>query len=200
MRVAIVDMENMVANWSAVLLRGVAAVAFGLVTMIAPGLSLIALVLAFGAYALVDGAFTLITALRGRGANEPLWLLALRGIAGIGAGAITLLMPGISALVLLYVIAAWALVTGVLEVVTAIRLRKIIQGEWLLILSGALSVTLGIVLALSPGPGALALVLWIGAYALVYGALLVTLSLRLRAWAKKHEPILTPSPHTVVSP
>jgi uncharacterized membrane protein HdeD (DUF308 family) len=200
MRMAIVDMENVAANWSAVLFRGLAAVAFGLVTMIAPGLSLIALVLVFGAYALVDGVLTLITALRGRGANEPLWLLVLQGIAGIGAGAITLFRPDISALALLYVVAAWALVTGGLEVVTAIRLRKSIQGEWLLILSGVLSVALAIVLALFPGPGALALVLWIGAYALVSGALLVALSFRLRSWAKKHEPLLTPSPRSVVSP
>jgi uncharacterized membrane protein HdeD (DUF308 family) len=200
MRVAIVDMENVVANWGAILFRGVAAVAFGLVTMIAPGLSLIALVLAFGAYAFVDGILTLITALRGRGGNEPLWLLVLEGIAGISAGAITLFRPGISALALLYVVAAWALVTGVLEVVTAIRLRKSIQGEWLLILSGVLSVALGILLALSPGSGALALVLWIGAYALVSGALLVALSFRLRTWAKKREPVLTSSPRTVVSP
>jgi uncharacterized membrane protein HdeD (DUF308 family) len=201
MRIAIVNMDSLVANWSAILFRGLAALAFGLVTLIAPGLSLIALVLAFGAYAFVDGVFTIISGLRRRGTTDPLWLVMLQGLAGIAAGVITLLRPGISALALLYVVAAWALVTGTLEVVTAIRLRKSIKGEWLLILSGILSVALGVVIALFPGPGALALAIWIGAYAFVSGALLVTLAIRLRTRAKKHEPMMTSPPRgTVTSP
>jgi uncharacterized membrane protein HdeD (DUF308 family) len=154
---------------------------FGLVTFFAPGISLAALVLVFGAYAFADGVLAIISAIRRERPGDRWWLLLLEGIAGIGAGIVTLLWPGITALVLLYVIAAWALVTGVLEIAAAIRLRKAIKGEWLLILSGILSVALGVLLVLFPGPGALALVIWIGAYAFVFGALLLALGLRLRS-------------------
>jgi uncharacterized membrane protein HdeD (DUF308 family) len=198
MPIAIVNTETLAANWGAVLFRGFAGVAFGLITVTAPGLSLFALVTVFGAYAFVDGVLALVSALRRRGRTEPLWRLVLQGIAGIAVGVITLIWPGISAVALLYLIAAWAIVTGGFEIATAIRLRKQIEGEWLLILNGALSVILGVVLAAFPGPGALALVLWIGAYALVSGALLIALSIRLHSWAKKHEPF-SPSPRDTVT-
>lgn len=187
MRIAIVDVETLAANWGAVLFRGLAAVAFGLVTVITPGLSLFALVTVFGAYAFVDGILALVSALRRRGRTDPLWRLVLQGIAGIATGVVTLIWPDISVVALLYLIAAWAIVTGGFETATAIRLRKQIKGEWLRILSGVLSVILGLVLALFPGPGALALVLWIGAYAFVSGALLIALSIRLHSFAKNHE-------------
>jgi uncharacterized membrane protein HdeD (DUF308 family) len=105
-------------------------------------------------------------------------------LAGVGAGVITLLWPGITALALLYVIAAWALVTGGLEIAAAIRLRKVMTGEWLLVLAAIASIALGILLVLFPGSGALALVLWIGAYAFVSGVLFIALGFRLRSWAK----------------
>lgn len=114
------------------------------------------------------------------------WVLLLEGLAGVAAGIVTFVGPGISALALLYVIAAWALVTGVLEIAAAIRLRKIITGEWLLALIGIASVALGIMLALFPGPGALALVIWIGAYAIATGVRLVVLAFRLRSWGRSH--------------
>jgi uncharacterized membrane protein HdeD (DUF308 family) len=181
MRVPVIDLDSLSHNWWVVVLRGLAGMTFGLVTFFAPGISLAALVLVFGAYAFADGVLAIISAIRRERPGERWWLLLLEGIAGIAAGVVTLLWPGITALVLLYVIAAWALVTGVLEIAVAIRLRKAIKGEWLLILSGILSVALGVMLVLWPGPGALALVIWIGAYAFVFGALLLALGLRLRS-------------------
>jgi uncharacterized membrane protein HdeD (DUF308 family) len=181
MRVPVIDVDSLSRNWWAIVLRGLAGMTFGLVTFFAPGISLAALVLVFGAYAFADGVLAIISAIRRERPGDRWWLLLLEGIAGIAAGVVTLLWPGITALVLLYVIAAWALVTGVLEIAAAIRLRKAIKGEWLLILSGILSVALGVMLVLWPGPGALALVIWIGAYAFVFGALLLALGLRLRS-------------------
>lgn len=181
MRVPVIDVDSLAYNWWVVVLRGLAGMAFGLVTFFAPGISLAALVLVFGAYAFADGVLAIISAIRRERPGDRWWLLLLEGIAGIAAGVVTLIWPGITALVLLYVIAAWALVTGVLEIAVAIRLRKAIKGEWLLILSGILSVVLGVLLVLWPGPGALALVIWIGAYAFVFGALLLALGLRLRS-------------------
>jgi uncharacterized membrane protein HdeD (DUF308 family) len=178
--IPVVDVDGLARNWWVVLLRGLAGIIFGLVTFFEPGISLAALVLLFGAYAFVDGVFSIVTAVRRRSADR-WWLLLLEGIAGILAGIATLILPAITAIVLLYLIAAWALVTGVLEIAAAIRLRKAITGEWLLALSGVASVILGVLLILAPGPGALVVVIWIGAYAFVFGALLVALSLRLRS-------------------
>jgi uncharacterized membrane protein HdeD (DUF308 family) len=160
------------------------AVLFAIITFVAPGISFAALVLVFGAYALADGVLSLISAFRRRGTEAPRWFLVLEGITGIAAGVLTLLWPAISALVLLYLIAAWALVSGALEVVAAITLRKTIRGEWMLALAGIASIAFGVLLALMPGPGALALVLWIGAYALIFGILLIALGFRLRSWEK----------------
>ena len=191
--IAVVDVDTLVRNWWVVLLRGVAGTIFGLVTFFAPGISLVALVLVFGAYAFADGILAIISAIRRRGESDRWWVLLLEGLAGVGAGVITLLWPGITALALLYVIAAWALVTGGLEIAAAIRLRKVITGEWLLVLAAIASIALGILLVLFPGPGALALVLWIGAYALVSGVLFIALGFRLRSWGKSrlHMPSAT---------
>jgi uncharacterized membrane protein HdeD (DUF308 family) len=182
--VEVLDVETLARNWWLVLLRGVAGIIFGLGTLFAPGISLLVLVLFFGAYAFVDGILALVSVLRRRGTSDPWWWLLLEGLAGIAAGVVTLLWPGISALALLYVIAAWALVTGGFEIAAAIRLRKVLTDEWLFVLSGILSVALGVLLILFPGPGALALVLWIGAYSLVIGILLIALGLRLRSWVR----------------
>jgi uncharacterized membrane protein HdeD (DUF308 family) len=181
----VIDLDGLRQNWWLVLLRGVAGILFGIITFVAPGISLAALVLLFGAYAFADGVLAIATAIRRRSADR-WWLLLLEGIAGIAAGVVTLLWPGITALALLYLIAAWALVTGVFEIAAAIRLRKVITGEWLLALSGILSIGLGVLLVLAPGPGALALVIWIGAYAFVFGILLVALGFRLRSVRHPH--------------
>ena len=179
MRVPVVDVDSLSRNWWAVSLRGLAGILFGIITFIAPGISLAALVLLFGAYAFADGVLAIVTAIRRRG-NDRWGLLLLEGLVGVAAGVLTLIWPGITALALLYVIAAWALVTGAFEIAAAIRLRKVITGEWILALSGVLSVALGVLLIMAPGPGALAVVIWIGAYAFVFGALLFALGLRLK--------------------
>jgi uncharacterized membrane protein HdeD (DUF308 family) len=172
----------LVRNWWAIALRGVAAILFGIMAFAVPGITLAALILLFGAYALVDGVLNIIAAVRGRHAERPAWLLLFEGVVSVAAGVVAFLMPDVTALALLYLIGAWAVITGVLEIVVAVRLRRRIQGEWWLALSGVLSVILGVLIVMAPGAGALALVLWIGAYAIVFGALLVALAFRLRRW------------------
>jgi uncharacterized membrane protein HdeD (DUF308 family) len=186
MRIAIVDVNALSRNWWVVLLRGLAGIGFGIITFMAPAISLAALVLLWGAYAFADGVLALVSAIRRRGESDRWWLFLVEGLVGIAAGVLTLIWPGITAIALLYLIAAWALVTGVLEIAAAIRLRKVIAHEWLLALSGIASLGFGILLVLFPGPGALAVVLWIGAYTLVFGALLVALAFRLRSLGRPH--------------
>ncbi len=180
MRVPIIDVDTLSRNWWLVVLRGVLGIAFGIITFVAPAISLAALVLLFGAYAFADGVFAIASAVRQRATTDRWWMLLLEGLVSIGAGLVTLFLPGITALVLLYIIAGWAVATGILELVAAVRLRKEIKHEWLLALSGIASVAFGVLIALFPGAGALALVIWIGAYAFVFGALLVGLGFRLR--------------------
>ena len=174
-------------NWWVVALRGVLGILFGLIALVWPGITLLALVALFGAYALVDGIFAAVAAFRA-GRSQFRWWLVLEGIAGIGTGIATVFWPQITALVLLVLVAAWAIVTGVLEIVAAIRLRKVITGEWVLALTGVLSVGLGMLLLLFPGPGALSLVWLIGAYALAFGILLLVLAFRLRSWGRRAAP------------
>jgi uncharacterized membrane protein HdeD (DUF308 family) len=174
----------LVRRWWALALRGLAAITFGILTFLAPGASLYALVILFGVFSLVDGALNLITAVRDARGGRRWGAFLLAGIAGIGAGVVTLLWPAIGALALLMLIAAWAVVTGVAEIAAAIRLRKVIKGEWLLGLSGVLSIAFGVLMFLFPSAGALAVVLWIGAYALVLGVLNVALAVRLRSWGR----------------
>ena len=188
MRVPIIDVDTLSRNWWLVVLRGVLGIAFGIITFVAPAISLAALVLLFGAYAFADGVLAIATAVRRRGTTERWWILLLEGLVGIGAGLVTLFRPGITALVLLYIIAGWAVATGILELIAAVRLRKEIKHEWLLALSGIASVAFGVLIALFPGAGALALVIWIGAYAFVFGALLVALGLRLRGLGRSRTP------------
>jgi uncharacterized membrane protein HdeD (DUF308 family) len=188
MQAPFIDVDTLTRNWWVVLIRGVAGVLFGIATFFAPGVSLAVLVLLFGTYALLDGVLAVITAVRRRNVSDRWWMLLLEGLVGIAAGIVTLVWPGITALALLYVIAAWALLTGAFEIAAAIRLRKIITGEWLLVLSGIASIGLGILLMIFPGPGALVMVLWIGAYAFVFGILLIALSLRLRSLGRSRTP------------
>jgi uncharacterized membrane protein HdeD (DUF308 family) len=176
------DMALLARNWWAVALRGVAAILFGLLTFLIPGITLAVLIFLFGAYAIVEGIFNVIAAVRGRAGAAPWWALLLEGLVSIGAGVVTFVWPGLTALVLLYVIGAWAVITGVLEIAAAIRLRKAITGEWWLALSGVLSIIFGVLLMIAPAAGALVMVLWIGAYAIVFGAVLIGLAFRLRRW------------------
>ena len=174
-------LDDLARNWWLVLLRGIAAILFGLLTIMWPGLSLLTFVLFFGVFALFDGGLALGAAIMG-GSAEPRWWLALVGLLGIAAGALALLWPGITGLVLLIFIAAWAITAGVFEVMGAIKLRKEIEGEWWLVATGILSVLFGFLILLFPGAGALSIAFVIGWFAILYGALLVGLSWRL----KKH--------------
>ncbi len=168
-------------NWWAVLLRGIAALLFGIAALIWPGLALSVLVFLFGAYAVVDGIFALASALGG-GAQPNRGWLAFEGIISILAGIVAFVWPGITALALLYLIAAWAIVTGVVEIMSAIALRRQIEGELFLGLAGVASIIFGLLLVIFPSSGALAVIWLIGAYAIVFGLILIALALRLRGW------------------
>ncbi len=179
-------------NWWTVGLRGVAAIVFGVAALIWPGLTLQVLVWLFGAFALVDGAFTLFMGIDSHEHNQRWWAMALGGLSGIVLGVLTFLWPAVTGLVLLYFIGAWAIVTGVLEIVAAIELRRLISGEWAMILGGILSIAFGVLLAVFPGAGAVGLVWAIGIYAIVFGILLLGLAFRLRGINEELKEIHTP--------
>jgi uncharacterized membrane protein HdeD (DUF308 family) len=164
-------------NWWALALRGAAAVIFGLLALFLPGVTLTVLILVFGAYALVDGVLAIVAGVRGVG---PRWLLIVEGVIGVLFGILTFLWPVITAFVLLYFIAFWAILTDALEIIAAIWLRREIEGEWALIAGGVFSVIFGLILVLSPGLGLLSLVWLIGVYALVFGVVLIVLAFRVR--------------------
>jgi len=171
-------------GWWSLVLRGIAAIAFGILAFVWPAITLTALVFLWGAYALVDGVFAIVAGVKTYGENRRWWVLLLEGILGVLAGIVAFALPGITALLLLMLIAAWAIVTGVFEIAAAIQLRKEIKGEWLLALAGIASILFGVVLFLNPGPGALALVWLIGSYAILFGILLIALGLRLHSMAR----------------
>jgi uncharacterized membrane protein HdeD (DUF308 family) len=169
-------------NWWLLLLRGIAAILFGILAFAWPGLTLLTLIFLWGAYTIVDGICALwATFTGGAGGMAPRWWLAIVGVAGIIAGLLAFAWPGVTAFVLLLFIASWAIVTGLMQIIGAIRLRKEIEGEWLLVLSGALWVLFGLVLFAQPGAGALALVWLIGWSAVIIGVLYIVLAFRLRS-------------------
>jgi uncharacterized membrane protein HdeD (DUF308 family) len=168
-------------HWWSLAIRGTVAILFGLATIALPGLTLSALVLLFGAYALVDGVINIAAAWRAGRAHARWGTLLLQGVAGILAGALTVAWPGITAIALVYVIAAWSLVIGISEIATAIRFRRLLTHEWLLALSGALSIVFGALLLIAPIAGALVIALWIGVYALLLGVVLIALGFRIRS-------------------
>lgn len=171
----------MVQNWWAIALRGLVAVLFGVAAFMWPGITLWALVALFGAYALVGGIFALITAYKREVGLGRWWSLLFEGIIGIAIGVLTFVWPGLTAMGLLYLIAFWAILTGVFEVITSIRLRHEITGEWMLALIGILSVAFGFLLVAFPLTGALSVVLIIGAFAFATGALMIAFAFKLRS-------------------
>jgi uncharacterized membrane protein HdeD (DUF308 family) len=170
-------------SWWSLVIRGVVAILMALLTFAWPGITLTALVFLFGAYALIDGVVNITGAVRASKAHEKWGILVLEGIAGIVAAAVTILWPAITAVALVYVIAAWAVVSGTFELVAAVRLRKYIAGEWILALSGIASILFGVLIMAAPLAGALVIALWVGVYLLIFGALLVGLGFRLRSLA-----------------
>ncbi len=176
-----VEMLSLFAGrWWAVLLRGIVVLAFGVLAFAWPGVTVATLVLLFGFYALMDGIFSLVSAIGGRRRREDRWLLVLEGIVGLWAGIVTLRSPAITAVALVFFISIWAMATGFLRIVAAMRLRKEISGEVWLALSGVLSVLFAFMLMLNPGIGVIALIWLIGGYALIMGVFQILLGVELR--------------------
>jgi uncharacterized membrane protein HdeD (DUF308 family) len=169
--------------WWLLLLRGIAAIVFGVLAFAWPGITLVTLVLFWGAFALVDGVLALANAFMGGNMGHR-WWLALVGLAGIAAGILTFMWPGVTALLLLIFIATWAIVLGIFQIIGAIRLRKEIDNEWTIGLSGAVSVLFGVIMLVAPGAGAVGLIWAIASYAIVFGILMVMAAFKL----KKHQP------------
>jgi uncharacterized membrane protein HdeD (DUF308 family) len=170
--------------WWLLVLRGLVAIAFGVLAWVKPGITLTSLVLLFGAYSMADGILCFWTAITGPKEHDYWWLVLLQGLIGIGIGLITFFAPGVTALGLMFYIAIWAIATGVLEIVAAIRLRQEIGDGWLL-LAGIASVLIGVLLAAQPGAGALAVLWLIGSYAILFGVLLLVLAFKLRRFGDK---------------
>jgi uncharacterized membrane protein HdeD (DUF308 family) len=165
-------------------IRGLAAVLLGVLALAWPGITLLALVFLFAAYALVDGVTSLVGAVRAMEHSERWGVLVLEGIVGIAAAVVTVAWPGITAMALVFVIGAWAIITGVLEILAAIRLRRVIAHEWLLILGGIASLVFGFLLMIAPLAGALVIAIWVGVFALIFGVMLMALGFRLRSWGR----------------
>jgi uncharacterized membrane protein HdeD (DUF308 family) len=175
-----VMLTQLTRNWWAVVLRGIIAILFGLIAIVWPRSTLEILVLFFGAYVLVDGIFAIVAAFSHRAGYQSWWVLLLEGLMGIAAGIIVFTSPAFTTIVLIYIILFWAIVTGIIEIFAAIQLRKEIQGEWMLALSGIVSLVLGILLLLFPAWGEVTIAWLIGVYAILFGAMLLSLGLRLR--------------------
>jgi uncharacterized membrane protein HdeD (DUF308 family) len=173
--------EFLARSWWLMAIRGLIAVVFGVVAFIAPAITILTLVLLFGAFAMANGILSLILAYKAPKGSR-LGGLIFGGILGIIAGLIAFLMPGITALSLVMLVGAWAILTGVMEIVAAVKLRKVITNEWLLVLAGIASIAFGVIVFFVPSAGALALTWWIGAYAIFFGALLIVLAFKMKHW------------------
>lgn len=176
--------ESLTQSWWILAFRGVVAILFGALALMWPGLTLLWLVALFAAYALLSGCVAVAGVVNAKKNNDdPRWLLLLLGVVSIGAGIIALVHPALTALILILVIGANALITGVLDIAIALRLRKMIHGEGLMFLNGAAAIVFGVLTFLFPSAGALAFAWLISLYALVTGALLLAFALRMRARA-----------------
>jgi uncharacterized membrane protein HdeD (DUF308 family) len=171
---------DLARNWWLLALRGVLGILFGIVAFVWPDATLAALILVFGAYVFVDGIFAVVAGIRMRRQLSLWWLVLLEGVAGIILGVLTFRWPDITALILLTFIAAWSIVTGIFEIATAVRIRTMIANEWLMILSGVVSIVFGALLIAQPGAGEIAIVWLLGAYALLFGILTLMLAFRVR--------------------
>ena len=171
-------------HWWSPVLRGLLAIVVGVIALALPGITVGALVILFSAYALIDGIAAFIAAFRSSRAHESWGMLLLEGLAGIVTAAITVIWPPLTALVLVYLIGAWALVTGVLEVAVAIKLRQFIAGEWLLAFSGIATLLFGMLVLALPLAGAFAITTLVGVYSLAFGFILVGFGIRLWSWSK----------------
>ncbi len=173
-------LERMQKEWGWIALRGFCAVVFGLLALVLPSVTLTLLAILWGAYALVDGVLALVAGVRMRENGKPLWSLIIVGLLGVAAGIVTFFWPGLTALTLIFIIGFWAIAIGLFQIITAVRLRKQIKGEWLHALSGLLSLVFGLAVVLRPGAGAIALTWLIGWFAIFFGVMLLALAFRVR--------------------
>ena len=177
--------ETLVQNWWLFTLRGALGIIFGILALIFPGPTILSLVLLFSAYMLVDGIFGIISAVRAIRRKEDRWgLLIFEGLLDIATGVVAFLWPGLTVVAFVWLIAAWAIVSGGLMTAAGFRLN-IEHGRWWLVLGGLLSLAYGVLLIITPLIGAVVLTWWLGAYALVFGVALVIFSLKLRS--RQHE-------------
>lgn len=187
-------MMTLARNWWALALRGLVAVIFGLVALLLPGITLAALIIVFGVYSIIDGVFGIVATVRAAERHERWIALLLSAILSIAAGIVAFVWPGLTALALLYVIAFWAIFTGVLQVVAAVQLRRVLENEWMLGIAGVLSVIFGVLLVIFPGAGILSILWLMGAYAIVFGVLTIVLAFRLRQSSEPRRMIPVPNP------
>ena len=186
--------ETLLRSWWLLALRGVIALAFGTAAILMPAITLATLAALFAAFALLAGAVWIFGAVRNRMGDDRWWVHLLLGALSVGAGMIAALYPGVTIVALVLLVGANALVTGVLDLVVALRVRKHIKGEWLLVLNGIASLVFGILVLLFPlGAGALALAWLIGLYAILTGAVLLALSLKVRSWSRINAPRSSPA-------
>ncbi len=176
-------LNSMSHSWWVFALRGVAAIIFGILAFISPAATILALVIVFGAYAIVDGVLAAIVSIQMRKAVNQWWVGLIEGLVGIFVGIIALVYPLLTASALLLLIAFWAVVTGIMEIIAAIRLRREINNEWMLILGGILSVILGVILIAFPILGSVGLIWTIGFYAIFFGVLMLFLAFKVRGIA-----------------
>ena len=193
-------MMTFAQSWWALALRGALAVVFGVIAFVSPGLTALALVLAFGVYALLDGILAVAADLLTAGSGGRWWPLVLIGLVGIAAGVLTFIVPAAAAAALLAVIAAWAIVTGGLQLYAAVQLRRVIDGEWLLGAGGALAIVVGVLLVAFPQAGVLTIVYLIGACAVIAGVMLIVLGFRLRGVQRRPDRGVAAAEAAVVAP
>lgn len=170
-------------NWWSFTLRGLFAIIFGVLALVWPGATINALVILFGSYMLVDGVFAFVAGLATSGYNSRWWSVVLEGLVGIIVGLLTFFWPGATAAAIVFLIAGWAIITGILEIVSAIQIRHEIPNEWAMIISGLISVAMGVLLFVFPTDGAVSLISVVGIFSIIFGVALMVLSLRMRrAW------------------
>ena len=177
--------DSLSRYWWMMLIRGAIWILFGLVVFSRPLLSLVTLTLLFGVFAFADGVVHVVHAFGGRQENERWWVQLLTGLCGIVVGLLAFLVPGLTALVLLFYIAVWAIIHGFLEIVAAVRLRKEIEGEFWLILAGMLSVAFGVLLLARPGAGALSVLWLIATFAVIVGIIQIVLAFEARGFVRR---------------
>lgn len=186
--------ETLLRSWWLLALRGVIAVAFGTAAILMPAITLATLAALFAAFALLAGAVWIFGAIRNRARDDHWWVHLLLGVFSVGAGMIAALYPGVTIVALILLVGANALVTGAFDIVIALRVRKHIKGEWMLVLNGIVSIAFGALVLLFPlGAGALALAWLVGLYAIITGAVLLALSFKVRSWSRLSAPRSSPA-------